>query len=54
MASPPHRPNNLLVDAEHVGVGYTENLDTQHHTYWVVVFGRSYERPVTPPGGCHP
>jgi uncharacterized protein YkwD len=54
MASPPHRANNLLVDAEHVGVGYAENLDTQHRTYWVVVFGRSYERPFSPPGGCHP
>ena len=54
MASPPHRANNLLVDAEHVGVGYTENLDTQHHTYWVVVFGRSYERPFTLRGAVIP
>ena len=54
MASPPHRANNLLVDAEDVGVGYAENQDTQYRTYWVVVFGRSYERPFSPPGGCHP
>ena len=54
MASAPHRANNLLVDAEHVGVGYAENPDTQYRSYWVVVFGRSYEAPFTPPGGCHP
>ncbi|MEE2898273.1 MAG: CAP domain-containing protein [Gemmatimonadota bacterium] len=54
MDSAPHRANNLLVDAEHVGVGYAENPDTQYRSYWVVVFGRSYEAPFTPPGGCHP
>ena len=54
MASPPHRANNLLVDAEHVGVGYAENGDTQYRTYWVVLFGRSHEAPFTPSGGCRP
>lgn len=54
MDSPSHRANNLHLEAEHVGVGYAENGDTQYRAYWVILFAASSQAPMTTPGGCHP
>lgn len=51
--SPGHHRNNVDEVVEHIGVGYAENAEGRHRTYWVVVFGASTEAPLSPPGGCH-
>ena len=54
MDSPTHRANNLHLEAEHVGVGYAENGETQYRAYWVVVFAASSEPAMSTTDGCHP
>lgn len=54
MASPTNRAINLQIEAEHVGVGYAENDDTDDRAYWVVVFGASSQSAMSTTGGCHP
>jgi uncharacterized protein YkwD len=48
MDSPGHRDNLLAGDVRHVGIGYAYRSDTRLRHYWVMVFGDSEERVVTP------
>jgi uncharacterized protein YkwD len=54
MNSPGHKARLLDPDYEHIGVGYTYNINTDHWFYWAADLGSTTELRQTPTLNCDP